>query len=757
MSEFISKINDHGKDYIIRDAAAAPIESPNLRGVPTAPTAAQETKNDQIATTAFVHGLINNNIDSKLGNPGGIATLDENGNIPSSQLPSYVDDVLDGTYDKENDKFLKLNGEIYSPESSKIYIDVNTRVTYRWTGTTYAEIASSLALGTTAATAFPGNRGLALEQEVAALSLGAMTYRGTIGIDGDVTELPSTHKKGDVYLMTSDGDYAGKTCKKDDLLLCVRSNTVSVATLPRPDIETYIVYQVYNPTDNTYGDIHSCHFWKSVYSEGGNFYFDYNSTWGYNQLEADYASRLYKTSNNGVSWTEYKYNERRTSIFAEPPGTTFKFLYSTVDIRDKNENVIFSANPFSLEGYNEDWTVIQGNLEDIVGEGAIYIDPDETSSEVESVDSVTSAKYVSYSNADSELEATNVQEAIDKTNEKTDDINTYLQRNSSSKNLLKPTIASHTYGGVTITVNSDKSITLNGTTTGGGLVTIGQVQLEADTEYIYSVNPSKNMPDGWFSQVTHRDGQSFVNVSTYGEDITFTNAGAALKSFIYFHLGVSGTVYDNITFYPMIRLSSIEGDTYQPYYEDTMSSVNYLNDEVNYLSNKLSTVSTSVNSLKYNGLERTDVVDNLLSTATDKPLSAKQGYVLNQRIGDHLIYCWEHAFTGSTTDPTDIYIRHYGSSGSIFLQGLVHGGYNGGKMSASVFGSTQTNSYFGGGYVIPLITNAFSVECITNNRLILLRIRVTSGGNLCVMANRNFEYYIGDNPWSSEAIWTLVN
>lgn len=264
----------------------------------------------------------------------------------------------------------------------------------------------------------------------------------------------------------------------------------------------------------------------------------------------------------------------------------------------------------------------------------IYIDPDETSSEIESADSVTSAKFVSYSNENSGLEVANVQDAIDEVNEKTDDINTYLQRNSSSKNLLKPTIASDTYGGVTITVNSDKSITLNGITTSGGLVTIGQVQLEADTEYIYSVNPSKNMPDGWFSQVTHRDGQSFVNVSTYGEDITFTNAGAALKSFIYFHLGVSGTVYDNITLYPMIRLSSIEDDTYQPYYEDTMSSINYLNDKVNYLSNELSTVSTSVDNLKYNVLERTDVVDNLSSTATSLPLSANQGKILNENIAN---------------------------------------------------------------------------------------------------------------------------
>lgn len=283
-------------------------------------------------------------------------------------------------------------------------------------------------------------------------------------------------------------------------------------------------------------------------------------------------------------------------------------------------------------------TRYDSNIKDYIKDltdDTIYIDPDETSSEIENVDSVTSAKYVSYSNADSGLEATNVQEAIDGINKKTDDINTYLQRNSSSKNLLKPTIASDTYGGVTITVNSDKSITLNGITTGGGLVTIGQVQLEADTEYIYSVNPSKNMPDGWFSQVTHRDGQSFVNVSTYGEDITFTNAGAVLKSFIHFHLGVSGTVYDNITLYPMIRLSSIEDDTYQPYYEDTMSSINYLNDKVNYLSNELSTVSTSVDSLKYNALERTDVVDNLSSTATRLPLSANMGRDINERLNAH--------------------------------------------------------------------------------------------------------------------------
>ena len=104
-------------------------------------------------------------IHSQLGADNGIATLDENGKIPSSQLPSYVDDILDGTYDKNNNLFLDLNGNPYTPATGKIYVDIKTRITYRWSGNSYVEIASSLALGTTSSTAFPGDRGLILEQK----------------------------------------------------------------------------------------------------------------------------------------------------------------------------------------------------------------------------------------------------------------------------------------------------------------------------------------------------------------------------------------------------------------------------------------------------------------------------------------------------------------------------------------------------------------------------------------------------------------
>lgn len=87
---------------------------------------------------------------SQKGTANGVAELDANGLIPSSQLPSYVDDVLE--YDTKTD--FPTNGE-----SGKIYIATDTNLQYRWTGTQYIEISSSLALGETSSTAYRGDRG----------------------------------------------------------------------------------------------------------------------------------------------------------------------------------------------------------------------------------------------------------------------------------------------------------------------------------------------------------------------------------------------------------------------------------------------------------------------------------------------------------------------------------------------------------------------------------------------------------------------
>ena len=78
------------------------------------------------------------------------AELDTNGKIISSQLPSYVDDVLE---------YVNLAAFPATGETGKIYIAQDSNKTYRWSGTAYVEISASLALGETSSTAYRGDRG----------------------------------------------------------------------------------------------------------------------------------------------------------------------------------------------------------------------------------------------------------------------------------------------------------------------------------------------------------------------------------------------------------------------------------------------------------------------------------------------------------------------------------------------------------------------------------------------------------------------
>lgn len=101
--------------------------------------------------------------------PTNLVTTNSNGKIPESYLPSYVDDVIEGYY--YNSKFYKESSHttVIAAESGKIYIDLATNKTYRWSGSAYAEISASLALGETSSTAYAGDKGKANATNIAAL------------------------------------------------------------------------------------------------------------------------------------------------------------------------------------------------------------------------------------------------------------------------------------------------------------------------------------------------------------------------------------------------------------------------------------------------------------------------------------------------------------------------------------------------------------------------------------------------------------
>lgn len=82
-------------------------------------------------------------IAAQKGQPGGIAPLEADKKINSIYLPSYVDDVLEGYY---------YNGFFYSDEDhanlitgekGKIYVDLVSNVSFRWSGSAYVAITSS--------------------------------------------------------------------------------------------------------------------------------------------------------------------------------------------------------------------------------------------------------------------------------------------------------------------------------------------------------------------------------------------------------------------------------------------------------------------------------------------------------------------------------------------------------------------------------------------------------------------------------------
>lgn len=105
------------------------------------------------------------------GKADGYCPLDENALVPTEYLPSYVDDIIEGYYRAADDEaspavkdgFFKtrtgagtdLDPYVYNDEytadnidkdmlaqTGKIYLDIDTKNTYRWSGSAWVEIAS---------------------------------------------------------------------------------------------------------------------------------------------------------------------------------------------------------------------------------------------------------------------------------------------------------------------------------------------------------------------------------------------------------------------------------------------------------------------------------------------------------------------------------------------------------------------------------------------------------------------------------------
>lgn len=190
-----------------------------------------------VPTIANVSGLtaaLGNKLEKSLkGAASGLAELDATGKVPADQLPSYVDDVIeayksgaDFYEDSAHTAAKKITGE-----SGKIYVDLHTNVTYRWSGTTYVEISASLALGETNSTAYRGDRGkIAYEHSQSAhartdaTATAGSTTNGNIKINGTETKV-YTHPA-----------YAAKTSGLYKITVDATGHVSAVAAVEKGDI-----------------------------------------------------------------------------------------------------------------------------------------------------------------------------------------------------------------------------------------------------------------------------------------------------------------------------------------------------------------------------------------------------------------------------------------------------------------------------------------------------------------------------------------
>jgi hypothetical protein len=138
-----------------------------------------------------------------------------------------------------------------------------------------------------------------------------------------------------------------------------------------------------------------------------------------------------------------------------------------------------------------------------------------------------------------------------------------------AKNLLPISLTTRTENGVTVTVNKDSngnvlSVVLNGTSTSSGQYNLNNTSgllnslLQKYGDLIWSGCPSRTD----CRMYTHISGGSYVTLTNNEEKILSASNNYDASILVQYDNGVT---YNNVTFYPMLRLASDPDDTYQPH------------------------------------------------------------------------------------------------------------------------------------------------------------------------------------------------
>lgn len=150
----------------------------------------------------------------------------------------------------------------------------------------------------------------------------------------------------------------------------------------------------------------------------------------------------------------------------------------------------------------------------------------------------------------------------------------------TGKNLLENNFQSETYHGLTVTVNADKSITVNGTATatttlalhdGSHTPTTNAQEIENGTYYLSGVPEGAETGTYTMSyRYTPASGGSSQVGRIPVEGMTLDNTSGDYRYLSVYIAVWGGATVDNVTFYPMLRKSGT-ADGYEPQYKNTVT------------------------------------------------------------------------------------------------------------------------------------------------------------------------------------------
>lgn len=178
------------------------------------------------------------------------------------------------------------------------------------------------------------------------------------------------------------------------------------------------------------------------------------------------------------------------------------------------------------------------------------------------------------------------------------------------KNLINPSVYEIHNTGVEYTVNNDKSITANGSTSSTFSLFLVKVYLTKGS-YIISGCPQNG------SQNTYRCEIRDTVLTSLAQD---TGAGVTYSivtdGYYYYSIRIAQNyVCDNITFYPMIRKADIEDDTYEPYHVPVTTPI-YLPEQIRKVGDEAEYISYAEQKQHRIGADDIDVTLPALPTLT---------------------------------------------------------------------------------------------------------------------------------------------